>query len=472
MKRFLKPLKYLALALVAMVAIALVVNGVLNAWASSRLERRVAALHKAGQPVSLVDLARPELRPKDNAATHLRQAQLDVNAIQKEVSAALDAAPKADQDRFDEGELSPALKSALQAAFAAHPQVVPQIEWAATCSAYAPPLDTSTDTATFQEAVMANSNDFRNVMRVLNYRALLQLSDGDSQAALRTCLVMFSLCRLYDSQPLLNSYLVSLACRGLTVGVANRALRTNPLTDDSRDELDAELARHETIEPFEHALATERSFGLQRYRELGHEIPLGSFIGLPWLKNDASGYCDLFAEAIGLVGLPSAKSQPALADSLVVENAGPLAGSVVPALQAVFEATCRVRARLRALRVLNALARHPEVADAATPEPRQSWTAGCGDRRSLRRPDAASEESPRGLADLRRRQQSQGRRRRHRRAGRRWAGAVIGNLTVHGEADPTRGLNSLRQPSSGSPARGGPAGQRPAAPCRQRSPRS
>jgi hypothetical protein len=368
MKRFLKPLKYLALALVGMVAIALVVNGVLHARASGRLESRVAALHKAGQPVALADLAPPELRPKDNAATHLRQAQLDVNAIQKEVSAVLDAAPKADQDTFDEGKLSPALKSALQAAFAAHLQAVPQIEWAAACSGYAPPLDTSTDTATFQEAVMANSIDFRNVMRVLNYRALLQLSDGDSPAALQTCLVMFSLCRLYDSEPLLNSYLVSLACRGLTLGTANLALRGNSLTAGSRDELDAELARHETSEPFEHALATERSFGLQRYRELGHEIPGGALVGLPWLKNDASGYCDLFAEAIGLAGLPRAKSQPALTDSLAVANAGPLAGSLVPALQAVFEATCRVRAQLRALRVLNALARHPELADAATPD--------------------------------------------------------------------------------------------------------
>ena len=368
MKRFLKPLKYLALATVAMVAIVLVVNGVLNARASGRLESRVAALHKAGQPVSLVDLARPELRPKDNAATHLRQAQPDISSIQKDVSAALDAAPKADQDRFDEGQLSPALKSALHAAFAAHPQAVSQIEWAAACSGYAPPLDTSTDTATFHEAVMANSDEFRNVMRVLNYRALLQLSDDDSPAALRTCLTMFSLCRLYDSQPLLNSYLVSLACRGLTLGTANLVLRGNPLTDDKRGELDAELARHETSEPFEHALATERSFGLQRYRELEHEIPGGSLVGLPWLKNDASGYCDLFAEAISLAGLPSAKSQPALAESLAVANAGPLAGLLVPALQAVFEARCRVRAQLRTLRVLNALARHPEVANAATPD--------------------------------------------------------------------------------------------------------
>ena len=367
MKRSLKALKFLTIGIVALVAIALLANVVVNSMANSRLESKIGALRDAGQPVAIIDLVRTTIPPESNAATYLRRAQADVEAIQKEVSAVSDAAPQLDQDRFDEGHLSPTLKNAIQAAFAAYPKVMGLLVQAAACPDYDRHLDLTADTGAFQESELINISASRAVMRVLNYQAMQQIADGNQEEALRTCLLMFRLCRHFDHGPMLTNYLVAVACRGVAVGTTNLALRIGPLTDASRDALDAELGHHETVEPFQNALITERSFGLQRYRELSRELNFGP-IGLPWLKNDACGYIDLFGEVISLAGRPYADAERELATSSAVANAGPLTRILVPTLQAMIEATCRVRAQMRALRVLNALARHSDVDNAAEPK--------------------------------------------------------------------------------------------------------
>jgi HAMP domain-containing protein len=361
MNRFLKVLKYLGLGVVALVAIALILVALANWMADARLERKVTALRDAGQPVTLVDLIRKPIPPETNAATYLRRARNDVEAIQKEVTAAIDAAPQLDQDRFDEGHLSPELKKAIQSAFEAYPMVIGLVTQAAECPDYDPQPDLTTDTSAFFESWLDESQSItRAVLRVLNYHALQQVSDSQQEEALRTCLLMFRLCRHFDREPMMNGYLVAVACRGgYAASTANLALRAGPLSDAARDALDAELARHETVEPFEHALITERAFGVQRYRELGHEISFGP-IGPPWLKRDACSYLDLLEEAITLSGLSYAKADQALATSSAVANAGPLTRLIVPALQAMIDATCRVQAQMRCLRVLNALTRHDQ----------------------------------------------------------------------------------------------------------------
>jgi HAMP domain-containing protein len=368
MNRFLKVLKYLGLGVVALVAIALILVALANWMADARLERKVTALRDAGQPVTLVDLIRKPIPPETNAATYLRRARNDVEAIRKEVTAAIDAAPQLDQDRFDEGHLSPELKKAIQSAFEAYPNVIGLIEKAAECPDYDPQPDLTTDTSAFFESWLDESQSItRAVLRVLNYHALQQVSESQQEEALRTCLLMFRLCRHFDREPMMNGYLVAIACRRVTLDAASAVLRAGPLSDASRDALDAELARHETVEPFEHALITERAFGLQNYRELDRDISLGP-IRQPWLKNDACGYLDLFAEAIALSGRPCADADRALMTSNAVVNAGTLTRLIIPALQAMIEATCRVQAQMRCLRVLNALTRHDQSANAEEPK--------------------------------------------------------------------------------------------------------
>ncbi len=197
MSRSKKALKFVGLGIVALAACTLLVNVTLNAQASARLEQKVAAVRDAGEPVTLAELKPSPLSADKNAATYLLPARAGVLAIQREVSAVIELSTREDQDRFLAGQLSPAIREAIESALAAHPQVVQQLERAADCPDYDPPLSFTAGATAFQESVLATSALFPPVARVLHYRALLQMADGKRPQVLATCLEMFRLSRLF-----------------------------------------------------------------------------------------------------------------------------------------------------------------------------------------------------------------------------------------------------------------------------------
>src|SRR5271157_4963503 len=87
MKHFKKILKWTGIVLGGLVAIGLVGNAVFVWTTDTRLERQLAAIRAAGDPVTLADLARPPIPAEKNAATYLRRAKAGVDAIHKKVAA-------------------------------------------------------------------------------------------------------------------------------------------------------------------------------------------------------------------------------------------------------------------------------------------------------------------------------------------------------------------------------------------------
>ena len=76
-----KILKRTVIALSALVAVVLGVAAWFILTADARLERQLAAIRAAGDPVTLADLARKPIPPATNADTYLRQAEPGVKAI-------------------------------------------------------------------------------------------------------------------------------------------------------------------------------------------------------------------------------------------------------------------------------------------------------------------------------------------------------------------------------------------------------
>ncbi|HEY2840013.1 MAG TPA: hypothetical protein VGJ26_12735 [Pirellulales bacterium] len=362
MKRLRKILKWLAIWTGAIVAVLLLINALLNYRASVRLESKVTALRDAGQPVALADLAREAIMPDKNAVTYLRRAKTDTRAIQQEVEAAVSASAEEDQDRFHLGRLNPAIQSAIQAAFTAYPGAIGLLEQAAASADYDPQLDCTVDIDTFREAALESASAAREAMRVLNYRARLQIAEGKQAGALRTCIVMLRLCRQIDHEPLLTGYLMATACRGMAVSSANLALRGGPIPDELRDELDAELALHDSPVRYQNALISERASVLQGFRRIQEQLEVGPF-GLPWLKNDAASFLDLVEEILAQRDPTYAAALSILESSEAVANAGTLTKLVVPSFKMTTDASCRIRAQLRALRILNALGRRADEAE-------------------------------------------------------------------------------------------------------------
>ncbi len=70
MSRFRKFLKWTAIVLAGLVAIGLVANACFVWITDTRLERQLAAIRAAGDPLSLAELARKPIPPEKNAATY------------------------------------------------------------------------------------------------------------------------------------------------------------------------------------------------------------------------------------------------------------------------------------------------------------------------------------------------------------------------------------------------------------------
>ena len=367
MKRSWQWLKFAALGLTAIVAIGLIVLAVANARAKARLEARLTELRAAGEPLSLPELARKPIPPETNAATYLRRAKSDVEAIDAEVTDAENAVEKADDEAFEAGRPGPAILAAIRAALAAYPQAVPLLVQASQCPQYNPPLDFTVDAEKFLDEFLPQQQQPRAACRVLRYRTLALLADGQREEALQMCLAIFRLSRQFDQNPLIISYLVSLALRGQAIELTNRVLRSGPLPAAAYDELEAELAQHDLSKPYRESLRSDRAYGTQRFREMA-EGPMGAgYRWLPLLRNDQSDYLELFDFAMANGTRPYSDQAVQQRFDRATREAGVLTSLIVPALTAQRDATARVQAEIRCLRVLNALTRREQAGQTDEP---------------------------------------------------------------------------------------------------------
>ena len=76
-----KILKRTGIIMGVLVVIILAVNACFVWSTGARLERQLAAIREAGDPVSLADLARPPIPSEKNAATYLQRVNADLQAL-------------------------------------------------------------------------------------------------------------------------------------------------------------------------------------------------------------------------------------------------------------------------------------------------------------------------------------------------------------------------------------------------------
>lgn len=348
MRRLKKILQWTGIVAGALIAILLIVNAVFVWITGSRLERRLAALREAGDPMTLADLAREPIPPEENAATYLQRVERDVVAIERQTRPIIEALWTDDPQKESESlRLSPAEQKKYQEVFAAYPKVMPSLQQAATCLEYDPHLDYTIPVERFLESYLEITVQPRAVARILQARAVLLASQGDRDEAIRTVITLYQLTRHFEHNPLIVSYLGTVAMRGGATGTANKILQSGSVSKEVRDALEAEVARHDSMDGYVWALKSERAYGLDMYRT----FPLGnSWLGGTYWNATKVEYLDLIDQEIAAASLPyaQARSQSGSTASVTVRL-------FAPAVQACRAATERSRAEIRALRVLNAL---------------------------------------------------------------------------------------------------------------------
>jgi hypothetical protein len=369
-------------ASLAIIGLSLAWWAVAYAQADGRVESKLAELRAAGQPTSLAELARKPPLPEQNAATYLRRAKDYVDSIDKEVSAAYENETEDDQEAIDRGRPTPRFVEAIRSALAAYPKTIPLLKQAADCPDYDAQLNYEADTKTFMDELNRQIQLTRASMRNLNYRATLQIADGDLDGAIDTCLTTLRLCRHFDREPTIIGGLVAVACRGIVVSTIDLALRSGDVSDATCDALDAELKRHDVAQVYRQSLISDRAFGLAVLAEVAagkHREQLRGndayWFRAVAFKDNELGYLDYMAQSLAIAGRPYADVIDDECISKALASAGPFADLAAPNTRAALVAVGRAEAAQRALVVLNRIQRFekanpghvPSLADLSLP---------------------------------------------------------------------------------------------------------
>ncbi|OJW17789.1 MAG: hypothetical protein BGO49_26680 [Planctomycetales bacterium 71-10] len=324
-----------------------------------RLEARLDAIRKAGDPVSLADLAAKPIPPDTNADVVLGGVAAEVEAVQKGLMAIFPPTGRPD------GPLNADAQAKVEALFRDHPRAIPRLMEAADRPDYEHAHDVSLPPTVFSSKGIELIQEHRTANRVLAAWSMLQTAQGKRDEAIATSIASLKLSAFWAREPLLTGYLVSVATTRQAMIEAERTLQAGPISDESRRRLDAELMRHDDLERYRHALRTERAFGLSAAREFSAPV----FWMRGWLLNDLmlmllDYHDEEFQRSatpfpqLAALGPPQSLRAYRHPWKLLVQL-------LEPAVLAARKAAETQRAAVRVLRILNALRALP--ADAPAP---------------------------------------------------------------------------------------------------------
>ena len=354
MKHLKKTLQWAGIVLGFLLAIGLIANAWFIWTTDARLAAQWASIRAAGEPVTLADLARPPIPPEKNAATYLRQADADVKAID-------DAIWAGDWWRKTNGQafMTPLPlegQKLIKTAWNAHPNVMPLFERAAACSEY-------NDNSVYvqwnpmPDKWLGELQVRRMRARTLHLLAWSLIADGKCDETLRTATLLLRLNHHFGYNEGLAGMLVAVTIQGIAIDMANAALQAGPVSQNLRNALDAALAAYDPIANTRQSLLSERPY----YHELLAQSPWRNF----WLvtrgvKNrEESQWFDEVQSILPLLQPP--------VDFQRISKAY-ASKTLSPANNAMLNATLRIQATTRALRVLNALQTHVPAGGEAIPK--------------------------------------------------------------------------------------------------------
>jgi len=323
---------------------ALLVNAYLVWTTGTQLEKRLAALREAGEPVALKDLAQPPIPPETNAAVFLDRARADMRAIEKELQGFYQ------NEGYENVRLDAAEQKKLQGLFEAYPKVIPLLEQAAACPDYDSELDYTVNPNQFIESTLEYSRRNRAPARILRVWATLEAAQDRRDEALRSVLTLYRLTRHFDRDPMFVNYLLAVACRGVANDLGNRILQAGPVSKDVREALEAELARHDKMEGYGWALRSERACGLSCYATFPGA---NNWVMAAHWNRSRLAYLAMIEQELALADQTYAEWRRRSGRTAPPRDT--MVALVWPAVQATRSATERTRAEIRALRVLNAI---------------------------------------------------------------------------------------------------------------------
>jgi hypothetical protein len=353
MKRLKRILLWTGIVAGTLIAILLIVAAIYSWILGKQLEKKLAVIKEAGDPICLAGLARKPIPPEQNGATYLLRAKDDMNAVEKEIY---------DLKSFQEDRYEPDEMKKLKETLDAYPKIYPLLQQAAACPDFDYQLDYSLKPKKFLESLLeqGNSGSIRTPARYLQARAKLLIFQGDRDGAMQSAILMLQLSRQAERESILITYLVTKAVTGMAVNCVFEILQAGPVSDQTRTALDAELSLHGSMDQFRKTLKSERAYSLDYFRyELFRPWILSNHWQLTFLDafdDILNSPSDQYSDWAAKIDIKSTKYNPI---SNYTNLANILMDLTRPAYHAALVATSRTQAQIREIRIINALQKKP-----------------------------------------------------------------------------------------------------------------
>lgn len=321
MTRFKRILKKTVKALVALVLLLFVANGLLNYYWGRQIESRLAAIKAAGQPTSLADLQSQSVPDRDNAAPIYKRA----------FKAMFDPAAKRDMEAFyrilyrQSETASPADWAKAKSALARCDRIFALIEEAQSkpaCQFPAYPVIKGASQESMDRHNTLGNEHYevqawlRETTRLLCAKAILRAREGRTQEVVISIQSALNVHDAIRENAMLVDYLVDIAVVNIALANMRQALSYCRPSESELKQLDSAFSRINVPELYEHSIEGERAYFLTQnyeFKKAGMALSQGDTLAYldfltRHLKSTRMNYSDALSK--GLVGPRAAGNVP------------------------------------------------------------------------------------------------------------------------------------------------------------------
>jgi hypothetical protein len=358
-----RPLYRRFLILGGLLGVILTALGCWAIYSRSSLSGRIAAIRAAGYPATIADLAPAPIPAADDAAAQLADVAEQFDEFSRDLGRFYKTpAGVAYDERHKRSEaVSTEQLDSIRAIMEKYPDLDAAITRAASCRAYASRLDFNLPQPQFLQAMIDQSSDIRTVARFIQWQMELAIAEGRSDVAVEKGITLLRLAALYDVEPGVSSSMVAMAMRENAAARIYDALADDDnrsVSPELRHELDLELARFRAEEALRHSIATERAqvISATQHQIGGMKSIVANTVGMP-MKMMYVESIDVIDPILELAEQPWHETFKPGSQNVfqATGRMGAIAGLLAPSFKAHFDAVHRTTARLRSLRVFNAL---------------------------------------------------------------------------------------------------------------------
>lgn len=204
--------------------------------------------------------------------------------------------------------------------------------------------------------------------RILRFRIVLESLEGNPEGAMTDLLTALALADSMKEEPLLVSFMYTVALRRQILLLAQEVMRSPEVTDEQLRSLKRRLDPGNLRERLVRSLQGEFCFGFSGYRLWeGSELGIGGFLSRPRMRWDMATRIDMFSRLIDAARLPYHESQSTVAQlSREAEGLNRWLNPITSIIWGTFPRTLEMAANAETLDTLAAAAIDLELQRRAT----------------------------------------------------------------------------------------------------------